>query len=106
MGKQWTRPQWDAKVAEMLQEETDVTTAERTAIAEYLSANFKPGGKIYVNKASAKDLVVSLELSATDAGEIVRYREEKGTFKTLDDLKKVPDLDTAKIEAKKDRLVF
>jgi len=55
-GKQWTRSQWEAKVIEMLQEETDVTAAERTAIVEYLSSNFVPGGKIYVNKAKAKDL--------------------------------------------------
>src|SRR4051812_12694969 len=56
MGKHWTRKQWEAKVGEMLQEEPDVTPAEAAAIVEYLSANFKPGGKIYVNRSSVKDL--------------------------------------------------
>jgi competence protein ComEA len=106
MGKQWTTAQWEAKVTEMLQEEPDVTAQERAAIVEYLSANFKPGGKIYINKASAKDLESALELSPNDAQAIVRYREEKGSFKTLDDLRKVPGLDAAKIEARKDRLEF
>ena len=105
-GKQWTRSQWEAKVTEMLQEETDVTAAERATIVEYLSSNFMPGGKIYVNKAKAKDLETALELSSADAEAFVRYREEKGSFRTLDDLKKVPGLDAGKIEARKDRLDF
>jgi competence protein ComEA len=106
VGKQWTKAQWDAKVAEMLQEETDVTADERAAIVEYLSANFRPGGKIYINQAKAKDLEAALELATKEADAIVRYREEKGSFKTVDDLEKVPGLDSAKIKAKKDRLEF
>jgi hypothetical protein len=86
MGKQWTRAQWDAKVAEMLQEETDVTSQERAAIVEYLAANFKPGGKIYINRATAKDLETLLELSARDAEAVARYRAEHGLFKTVADL--------------------
>jgi competence ComEA-like helix-hairpin-helix protein len=119
MGKQWTKAQWEAKVAEMLQEETDVTTEERAAIVEYLSANFKPGGKIYVNKSTAKDLEAALEVSAAGAEAIARYREEHGPFKTVDDLENVLKSvagdsadradrsdDAAKIEARKDRLAF
>jgi competence protein ComEA len=106
MGKQWTREQWELKVTEMLQEEPDVTRAERAAIVEYLAANFKPGGKIYINKAEAKDLEAALEISASNAEAIVRYRRAQGEFKSFDDVKKVPGLDSAKIEAKKDRLVF
>jgi competence protein ComEA len=106
MGKQWTRQQWEAKVTEMLQEEPDVTREERATIVEYLSANFKPGGKIYVNKAKVADLETAFEISTKSAEAIVRYREEKGDFKSLDDLKKVPDVDATRIEARKDRLEF
>ena len=106
MGKQWTKPQWESKVIEMLQEEPGVTAQERAAIVEYLSTNFKPGGKIYVNKAAAKDLETALDLSSKDAEAIVRYRNERGSFRTLDDLKKVPGLDAAKVDAKKDRLEY
>src|SRR6266516_2845167 len=77
MGKQWTRMQWEAKVIEMLQEEPEVTAEERAAIVEYLSTNFKPGGRIYINKAKAKDLETALEVSTKDAEAIVRYRDEK-----------------------------
>lgn len=106
VGKHWARTQWEAKVTEMLQEEPDVTAQEREAIIGYLSTNFKPGGKIYVNRAAAKDLAISLDLSTKDAEAIIHRREENGTFKTLDDLKNVPGLDIAKIEARKDRLAF
>jgi len=106
MGKQWTKAQWESKVIEMLQEEPDVTAAERAAIIEYLAANFKPGGKIYINKAAAKDLVTALEISQQEADAVVRYREEKGGFKSFDDLKNVPGLDSSKIAGKRDRLLF
>jgi competence protein ComEA len=106
MGKQWTRQQWELKVTEMLQEEPDVTREERAAIVEYLAVTFKPGGKIYINKASAKDLEPALEISAGEAEALVRYRVMQGDFKSFDDLKKVGGLDVAKIEGKKDRLVF
>jgi len=106
MGKQWTRTQWENKVIEMLQEEPDVTVDERAAIIEYLAANFKPGGKIYINKARAKDLETALEIPAKDAEAIVRYRDENGVFKTLDDLKKVPGIDAAKLDTRKERLEF
>jgi competence protein ComEA len=106
MGKQWTRQQWELKVTEMLQEEPDVTREERAAIVEYLATNFKPGGKIYINKASAKDLEAALEISSSEAEAIVRHRRDRGDLKSFDDLKKVSSFDSSKIEAKKDRLVF
>ena len=76
-GKLWTRPQWEAKVVEMLQVEPDVTSAERIAIVEYLSSHFKPGGKIYINYAAAKDLESALELSPKDAEAVVREVAER-----------------------------
>jgi competence protein ComEA len=106
MGKQWTQTQWETKVTEMLQEEPDVTPEERAAIVGYLSANFKPGGKIYINKARAKDLETAFAIPTGDAEAIVRYRQQNGDFKTLDDLKKVTGLDISKIQVKKDLLEF
>jgi competence protein ComEA len=106
MGKQWTREQWTSKVTEMLQEEPDVTREERAAIVEYLTANFRPGGKIYINRAKAEDLETALEISEKDAAELVRYRGENGDFKTLEDLKKLPFLNAARMESLKNRIVF
>lgn len=104
-----TKPQWQDKVLEMLQEEMDVTQAEKDQIVDYLAKAF-PGQidikKVNVNTGAAKEIETTLELSPENAAAIVRYREQNGAFKTIDDLKKVPGVDAAKIEAKKDRLEF
>jgi competence protein ComEA len=99
-----TKPQWQDKVLEMLQEEADVTQAEKDQIVEYLAKSFP--ARVNINTAAAKDIENVLELSADAAAAIVRYREQNGGFKTIGDLKKVPGVDAAKIEAKKDRLEF
>ena len=106
VGKQFTKAQWEAKVIEMLQEEPDVTADERAAIVEYLTATFKPGGKIYVNVIPAKDLATALGVTIDEATAIVQQREQRGAFKTLDDLKSVPGLDARKLEAVRARLTF
>jgi competence protein ComEA len=105
IGKQGTRQWWQSKVREMLQEETDVPESDVDTIVAYLAKNF-PIVKVNVNKASPKDLETGLELTSKESEAIVNYREAKGNFKSLDDLKKVPGLDAVKIESKKDRLEF
>ena len=107
--QQKTKSEWAVKVTEMLQEEPDVTETERETIVNYLSASFPATArvkKVNVNRAAAKDLEAGLDLSSKDSQAIVRYRDEKGSFKNLDDLKKVPGVDADKIEAKKERLEF
>jgi competence protein ComEA len=105
IGQQGSKQWWQSKVTEMLQEVTDVPSTDVDAIVSYLAKNF-PIVKINVNKAAAKDLESGLGLTAKEAEAIVSYRESKGSFKTLDDLKKVPGVDAVKIESKKERLEF
>jgi len=105
IGKQGTKQWWQSKVTEMLQESTDIPAADVDTIVAYLAKNF-PIVKVNVNKAAAKDLETGLELTAKESEAIVQYREAHGSFKTLDDLKKVPGVDAVKIESKKDRLEF
>jgi competence protein ComEA len=99
-----TKAEWKSKVTEMLQEETDVPDSDVATIVEYLARSFP--GTVNVNKATAKDLETVGGLSAKDAAAIVQYREANGNFKTLDDLKKVPDVDTVKLDARKQTLEF
>ena len=105
IGKQGSKQWWQSKVTEMLQEVTDVPDSDVDAIVAYLAKNF-PVVRINVNKAAAKDLETGLELTTKESEAIVQYREAKGNFKTLEDLKKVPGLDAVKVESKKDRLEF
>lgn len=104
VAKQGTKADWQAKILEMLQECPDVTQAERDRIAEYLAKNFPR--RVNVNNASAKEIAATLEMSAQEAEAMVRYRGEKGAFHSIDDLKKVPGVDSGKIEAVKARVEF
>src|SRR5262249_32879588 len=81
---------------------------EINAALEYLVKNFPADEvpKINVNKAEAIDLESGLSLKRSQAAAIIQYREKNGPFKSIEDLKKVPGVDVAMIEAKKDRLTF
>jgi len=81
---------------------------ELNAVLGYLSKNFAPAPAtaIDINKATAVDMESSLLLLKSEAAAIIRYRDEHGDFKSLDDLRKVPGLDFQKIEKKKARIAF
>jgi DNA uptake protein ComE-like DNA-binding protein len=47
-----------------------------------------------------------LNLKRSQAAAVIAFRKENGKFTKLDDLKKIPGLDFAKIAEKKDRIIF
>ena len=55
---------------------------------------------------AVQELATGLEIPEKEAAAIVRYRDEKGKFKTFEDLGKVPGIDASKLEAKKSRLDY
>jgi len=61
---------------------------------------------VNVNTAPAIEMESRLSLKRSQAAAIIAYRTKNGKFKSIDDLKKVPGVDAAKIEAKKVRIVF
>jgi competence protein ComEA len=99
---------WAATVDKMVSLGAEASDADLRAVVNYLSAHFAADAvpPINVNKARAIDLEAGLSLKRSEAAAIVEYRTKNGPFKSLADLKKVPGIDAAKIEAKKDRLVF
>jgi len=59
-----------------------------------------------VNKATAGEIEQVFGVNETIAAGVVAYRDQQGGFKTIDDLKKAPNLDGAKVDALKARLIF
>jgi competence protein ComEA len=109
IGRQETRETWGAIVEDMIQRGATGTEDEFYEVVDYLAKNFSKSSpiiKINVNKATAKDFEGALRLPAKQAAAIVQYREEKGDFKSIDDLQRVPGIDAAKIAANKNRLAF
>jgi competence ComEA-like helix-hairpin-helix protein len=76
---------------------------EWTQILAYLDKHYS---LIFINKATAKDLASTLDVAPAVADAIVGRRAEKGHFASIDDLKQVPGVPAAAIDARKDRLIF
>jgi competence protein ComEA len=99
---------WQRTVEKMVAFGMKCSEKEINAVLEYLVKNFPADDvpKINVNKAKAIEFESGLSLRRSQAAAIIRYREKHGPFKSIKDLKRVPGVDAAKIEAKKDRLIF
>lgn len=101
---------WNAVVVDMIARGAKGSDDEFGEIVDYLVTHFPKtaaaSNKINVNLASAKDLATALEIAEKQATAIVDYREAKGKFKSVEDLLRVPGIDTAAIEAKKSKLEF
>lgn len=99
---------WQRTLEKMVAFGMKSTTEEYSAALDYLVKHYPADEvpKINVNKAAAIELESGLSLKRSQAAAIIRYREENGPFKSIEDLKKVPGVDAEKIEAKKDRLTF
>ena len=102
------RDGWQATLTKMVALGTKGTDQEFALILDYLTRHFpaEEVPPVNVNEAPAIELESRLSLRRSQAATIIAYREKNGKFKSLEDLKKVPGIDAAKIEAKKDRIVF
>ncbi len=102
------RDGWKATINKMVSLGAEGTEQEFSAALDYLSQNYPAAAipRLNVNTARAIDFESRLTLKRSEAAAIIKYRAEHGNFKSIDDLKKVPGIDPAKIEAKKDVLIF
>jgi competence protein ComEA len=99
---------WKRTVDKMVAFGMEGTEEEIRSVLDYLVRNYPADEvpKINVNKARAIELESGLSLRRSHAAAIIEYRDKHGDFKSIEDLKKVPGVDVAKIVAKKDRLIF
>lgn len=118
-GKGLTKDGWTQVVEEMIQRGAQGSEDDFGQIVDYLAKNFPPPSdgakpadsqaaaqKVNVNKAAADELKTALTLTPDQAEAIVTYRQKNGDFKSLDDLKKVPGLDAAKLDSVKDKISY
>lgn len=98
-----SRVEWETLVEDMASRNGAASDDQKKVIVTYATHNF---GKVNINIALAEDVVDIVQLPAEQATAIVEYRKTSGEFKTLDDLRKVPGVDFAKIQERKDRIGF
>jgi competence ComEA-like helix-hairpin-helix protein len=98
---------WTSIIEYMVSRGATASPAEIRTMADYLAKNFgTEPAKVNVNKATAKEIETGIELTATEAEAIVKYRQDHGDFKDWEALTKVSGVDAKKLEAKKDRVSF
>ena len=100
---------WNAIVLQMIKRGAKGTNDQFGEVVDYLAEHFPKSQaepRIAVNTASVQELATGLGISEKEAAAIVRHRDEKGKFKTFEDLGKVPGIDASKLEAKKSRLDY
>ena len=95
--------EWSETLEAMSQLGAEGTPEEWRLIEQYLHAQV---AMIQINTLSSADLQRTFDVSETVAQAIVTYCKEHGKFASIDDVKKVPGLETSKVEARKERLVF
>ena len=98
-----TRIGWQQNVDDMIARGAEGSDDEMQAVVEYLAKNF---GKINVNTATIKELETALGFSEKEAQAIVAFKEQNGSFKDFEQLKKTPGVSEATLQAKRSRMAF
>lgn len=97
---------WEDKVADMVDRGAAISDKESAVIVAYLTRTFGPGARINVNTAPFAEIKAILALTPKETQAFLDFRQQKGGFKAMAELGKIPGVPAEKIEAKKDRIAF
>jgi competence protein ComEA len=102
-----TREGWQDVVTKMVGLGAKGTEEEIAKVIDYLAENYKGEAPkpINMNTAPAVELEGVAGLLRKEAALWIKYRNEQGPCKSIDDLKKVPGFPYKKVDTKRDRLV-
>jgi len=108
LSKRESRDGWNGIVEDMIQRGAKGTDDEFGEVVDYCVAHFAKGMpmRVNVNEGSAKEISNGLGIPAAQGTAIVEFRKANGSFKTVEDLLKVPGIDAKAVEAKKATIEF
>jgi len=95
---------WGSVVDDMVSRGAEGSDDDVNVVIGYLSRNF--GKPVNVNTATAKEIETGLSFTAAESELLVKYRTEKGAFKSYEELVKVPGLNGDLLEEQKKNIVF
>jgi competence ComEA-like helix-hairpin-helix protein len=98
-----TAAQWRDTMGAMKTAGAKASDEDWKTIVEYIMGNI---AFLNVNKATVEDVRLVFAVPEKVAQAIVAVRDEQGGFKTIDDLKQIPDLDQKRVEEVKGRVTF
>lgn len=99
---------WEKSMTKMVAFGMKATDEEYALVLDYLVKHFPAEDvpRINVNTATAIQMESGLSLKRSQAAAVIAWRKEHGGFKSFEDLLKVPGLDAAKLEEKRDRITY
>jgi competence protein ComEA len=102
-----TREGWAAVIESMRLRGAKISPEEFPVVLDYLTTHFLGAAPqpLNLNTAAQIDLESAGGLLRREAAAVIRYREQHGRFKSVDDLKKIPGLDFKKIERRREAVV-
>ena len=102
------RPGWQTTMNKMVAFGMRGSEAEFNQVIDYLTKHFpaEPVPKVNVNTASAIELEAGLSLKRSQARALIAYRDQNGSFKTIDDLKKITSIDAEHLEERRNKIEF
>lgn len=108
ISKRQDKEGWNQTMARMTAFGMKSTDQEFALVLEYLAANYPAEDipKVNVNTARAIEMEAGLSLRRSQAAAVIAWREKNGPFKSLADLKKVPGLNAAHLDERKERIEF
>jgi competence protein ComEA len=98
-----TKTEWLDTIQQMVDDGSEASDEEFATILDVLLRNF---GAVGINRAPAEDLVKVLGISTKDADAIVAWRTAHGNFADFEALRKVPGIDIATLERRKDAVRY
>ena len=98
--------EWAESVQDMVDRGAKATDAESAAIVAYMVKNFGKGAKVQMNSAPLEEIKAVLGFTVPEANAIVNWRDQNGPYRDWRDVLKVPGINPAKVEAKKDAMSF
>jgi competence protein ComEA len=93
-------------VADMVERGASGTPDEIAAIVSYLAANFGKDAPVRINTAPFAEIKVVLGFTVAEVRAFLDYREKNGAVTNLEELRRVPGIDAAKVDAQKARITF
>jgi competence protein ComEA len=102
------RAGWQTTTDKMISLGAKGTPEDFEKVLDYLTKTYPAEEipKVRINSARAIELEAAFTLRRSQAAALIEYRTKHGDFKSIEDLKKVPGLDYARLESKKDRITF
>jgi competence ComEA-like helix-hairpin-helix protein len=100
----YAKKYWGTLVDDMVSKGAEGSEEDVNLVISYLSRNF--GKPVNINASTAKEIETGLSFTPAESELVVKYRTDKGAFKTFEDLQKVAGVRADILDEQRKNIVF